>query len=243
MKWDLRIRCSALGKIMTNPRSKKSGELSKTCKTYIEELFLEQEFGIKKEFWSKYTDKGIRVEKDSIRLANRILHWHLTEEEIEQEQHYFQNQWISGHTDICDHVLADVKSSWCKTTFPFFATEIPNKDYYYQLMGYMWLTHHDKAELTYCLVDTPEDLILDDIRREHWTNNSVWQGDEDEDIVEYVRAKHDLSNLPESMRVKNFIVERDDEVIEKMKWRIAECRQYYDTLLEKNEQLLSARIN
>jgi len=231
---------------MTNPRSKTSGELSKTCKTYIQELFLENEYGIKKEFWSKYTDKGIRVEKESIRLASRVLHWHLTDEEIDQEQFYFKNDWVSGHTDICtDHVLADVKSSWDKTTFPFFANanEIPNKDYYYQLMGYMWLTHHDKAELTYCLVDTPEDLILDEIRREHWTNNSVWNGDEDEDIVDYVTAKHDLSNLPEKMRVKNFIVERDDEVIEKMKDRIALCRQYYDELLAKNEGILSAHIN
>jgi hypothetical protein len=45
----LKIRCSALGKIMTNSRSK-SEVLSKTCKTYLQELAIEEMYGIKKEF-------------------------------------------------------------------------------------------------------------------------------------------------------------------------------------------------
>jgi len=43
----LKIRCSALGKIMTNSRSK-SEVLSKTCKTYLQELAIEEMYGIKK---------------------------------------------------------------------------------------------------------------------------------------------------------------------------------------------------
>ena len=57
----LKIRCSAIGKIMTNARSK-SEVLSKTCKSYLQELAIEEMYGIKKEFSSRYTDKGVEVE-------------------------------------------------------------------------------------------------------------------------------------------------------------------------------------
>jgi hypothetical protein len=62
---DLKIRCSAIGKIMTSPRSK--GEvLSATTKTYIKELVLEHKYGIKKEINSRYLDKGNQVEDMAI---------------------------------------------------------------------------------------------------------------------------------------------------------------------------------
>jgi hypothetical protein len=58
----MKIRCSAIGKIMTNPKTK--GEsLSQTTKTYLQELAVEEIYGIRKEFSSRYTDKGNEVEE------------------------------------------------------------------------------------------------------------------------------------------------------------------------------------
>ena len=57
---------------MTNARSK-SEVLSKTCKSYLEELALEEVYGIRKEFSSRYTDKGNEVERESIDLAQDVL--------------------------------------------------------------------------------------------------------------------------------------------------------------------------
>jgi hypothetical protein len=48
-KLSMKIRCSALGRLMTAPRNK-SEVLSKTAQSYIQELVLEEKFGIKKEF-------------------------------------------------------------------------------------------------------------------------------------------------------------------------------------------------
>lgn len=224
----IRIRCSSLGKIMTSPRS--GGGLSETCKTYIREMFLELEFGIRKEFWSRYTDKGIRVEKDSIRLANQVLDWGLTDELIESKQLYFENEWISGSTDICtDWLLADVKSSWDGTTFPFFEQKNISKDYFYQLQGYMWLTGHDEAQLVYCLTDTPQDILDDEIRRELWKNRTIGT---DAEIEQYVTLKHSFDRIPMKNRVKAFKIERDEAVFEQIKSRIEECREYYDTLYD-----------
>jgi len=224
----IRIRCSSLGKIMTSPRS--GGGLSETAKTYLRELFLELEFGIRKEFWSRYTDKGIRVEKDSIRLANHVLDWGLTDEIIDGKQLYHENEWISGMTDVCtDWLLADVKSSWDGTTFPFFESKLPSKDYFYQLQGYMWLTGHDEAQLVYCLTDTPKDILNDEIRRELWKNKSI---DDDESIEEYVTLKHSFDRVPKKNRVKVFTIQRDESIFEKFKERITECREYYDSLYD-----------
>ena len=55
----MKIRCSALGRLMTAPRNK-TELLSQTAKTYIQELVLEHKYGIKKEFSSRYTDKGLQ---------------------------------------------------------------------------------------------------------------------------------------------------------------------------------------
>ena len=61
----MKIRCSALGKLMVSPRNK-TELLSQTTKSYIQELVLEHKYGIKKEFSSKYTDKGLQCEDEAI---------------------------------------------------------------------------------------------------------------------------------------------------------------------------------
>lgn len=229
---ELKIRCSALGKIMTNPRS--GGGLSETCKTYVEDLFKENEYEIKKEFWSRYTDKGTQEEKTSIKLANEVLNWGLTTEYIlSGGQEKFSNEWLTGSTDILtDNLLADVKTSWSGNTFPFFKDELPNKDYFYQVQGYMMLTGKEVAEVVYCLVNTPFDMLQDEIRKEHYRQNSYWQGDEDPEIVYYVTMNHTFDHIPKEKRVKRFVIEKDEQVIEKIIARVEECRKEYQRLLD-----------
>ena len=68
----MKIRASSIGKIMTNPKTK--GEsLSQTTKTYLQELAVEEVYNIRKEFSSRYTDKGNEVEELSIALCNDVL--------------------------------------------------------------------------------------------------------------------------------------------------------------------------
>lgn len=230
---ELKIRCSSIGKIMTNPRSKKE-TLSKTCKTYIQDIFKENEFGIVREFRSRYIDKGNDCETQSIELANEVLEWKLPFDVIHGKQHAFENEYLTGHTDVLSKtVLADVKTSWDGTTFPMFDEEIPNKDYYFQCMGYLALTGYDKCDLAYCLINTPENMVLDEIRREHWLNNSVWDGDENPEIVAMVRSRHEFDHIPKEKRVKNFVIERDEDVIKSIYERVEQCREYYKQLKTK----------
>jgi len=120
----MKIRCSALGKIMTSPRSK-SELLSQTAKTYVHELAIEHLYGIKKQFKSRYTDKGNEVEDKSIELTEEVLELGF----ITKNDEYFENEFIKGTPDIItDNLIVDVKSSWSGETFPFFEDELPNKD-------------------------------------------------------------------------------------------------------------------
>jgi len=221
----MKVRASQIGKIMTNPR--KSGEvLSQTAKSYVEEVVLKEKYGIRKEFSSRYTDKGNEVEEESIALVNDVLNFKF----IYKNDEHFTNDWITGTPDVnTDEVLIDVKSSWDASTFPWFETELPNKDYYYQLQGYMWLTGKNESILAYCLIDTPIEMVEDEIRRAHWKFHLI---DESQELREEVESKHKFSHIPKNRRVKYWFVQKDESVIEQIKERVELCREYYNLLMQ-----------
>ena len=222
----MKIRCSSLGKVMTSPKTK--GEvLSKTTKTYIQELVLEDKFGIKKDFSSRYTDKGIIQEDIAIDLASRVLGLPF----VVKNTDYFENDFVKGTPDlILDDEVIDIKCSWDGTTFPFFEDELPNKDYFWQLIGYCWLTGKSKARVVYCLVDTPEDIVLDEIRRASWAKHEIEVSEETEMEV---RAKHEFSHIDERKRVKAYTIEMNEANIEQLKERLNACEEYYNELMGK----------
>ena len=223
----MKIRCSAIGKIMTSPRSK--GEvLSQTTKSYIKELVLEHKYGIRKEINSRYLDKGNMVENESIELTEKVLDLDL----IVKNESYFENDFICGTPDIImGDTIIDVKSSWSAHTFPFFLDEeLPNKDYYYQLQGYMALTGATKGMVVYCLINTPEEIVLDEIRRTSWSRHEL---DVTEETEAEVRQQHEFDHIPEVNRVKAYHIERNEDVIQAIYDRVNECKIYYNRLWEK----------
>ena len=221
----MKIRCSALGKLMTAPRNK-TELLSQTAKSYIQELVLEHKYGIKKEFSSRYTDKGLQCEDEAITLVNDVLGLGF----IFKNEEHFANDFITGTPDVnTNEILLDVKCSYEAHTFPFFETEIPTKDYFYQLQGYLWLTGKTEALLCYCLINTPLEIVEDEVRREHWKHKVI---DEDLEIREYVEKKHNFDQIPNNRKVKVFKVERDETVIWAIQEKVTEARIYYDLLNE-----------
>lgn len=219
----MKIRSSAIGKIMASPRNK--GEvLSETAKTYIQDLFKENELGIAREFWSRYTDKGLQMEDEAIDFAGQVLGW----EFVVKNEESFENDWITGTPDVLTKtLLADIKCSWDGNTFPLFDTELKNKDYFWQMQGYMWLTGLEQAELVYCLMDTPHQIVEDEVRRAHWKAGLI---DEDIDLREAVQSQHTFIHLPNNLRIKRFIVERNEDAIDNIKEKVELAREYYEQL-------------
>lgn len=150
---EFKIRCSAIGKIMTNPRSK-TETLSETCKSYLEEWLKQQIYGTRKEINSKYLTKGLEVEAAA-------ADYYTTERGlgfILQNMDHFENDYFTGTPDLLlpDEVI-EMKASWDCFTFPLFDNE-PDKGYWMQANGYMHLTGKRKAKLVFTLQNTPEEL-------------------------------------------------------------------------------------
>jgi len=206
----MKIRSSALGKIMTNPRSKKE-TLSSGCKTYIKELVKEDLFGYKSTIDSKYLTKGIDMEDTSIDLYNEV-HGTLYLKNTER----LSNEFITGECDInAEDKIIDIKSSWSLETFPASPDDVNNKDYEWQLRGYMMLYNKPKAELAYCMVSTPDYLLKD------WDNLDIHKVD-----------KHDPF-----LRVTTISFERDRDKERDIIDRVIECGKFYieyrDSILNK----------
>ena len=206
----MKIRCSALGKIMTNPRSKKE-TLSAGCKTYIKELVKEDLFMYRSTIDSKYLTKGIDMEDTSIDLYNEV-HSTLYLKNTER----LENEFITGECDInAEDKIIDIKSSWSLETFPAAVDDINNKDYEMQLRGYMWLYDKPKAELAYCMVSTPDYLLKE------WDNLDIHKVD-----------KHDPF-----LRVTTISFERDRDKERDIIDRVIECGKFYieyrDSIINK----------
>jgi hypothetical protein len=211
---------------MTSPKTK-GAVLSQTAKTYIQDLVKEEFLGIKKEVSSKHTDKGIQQEDLAIEMASQVLNLPFALKNTE----YFENEFIKGTPDlILEDEIIDIKCSWDGTTFPWFEDELPNKDYFWQMIGYCWLTGRLKARVVYCLVDTPEDIVQDEIRRTSWKKFEI---DVTEETETEVRAKHEFSHISENKRVRAFQVELNEANIEQVKEKLLHAREYYNELINK----------
>lgn len=222
----IQIRCSALGKIMTSPRTK-SETLSETAKSYIEDLFREKEFGIYKDISSRYTDKGIQMEDEAIQFAGNVLGWDFG---VFKNEERLTNEWITGIPDInIDNLLADIKCSWNIKTYPMFNAkdDIPNKDYYWQLIGYCMLTNKSQAELVYCLMNTPLEIVEKEVSNEHYR---LGLKEESLEVRDYVQSQHNFDHIPNNLRVKRFIIERDFEAETKIREKVEQANEYYESL-------------
>ena len=209
---DVLFRCSSLGKIMTDPRTKSEGVLSAGARTYIRELAQQEIFGIDFEFSSKETQKGIEVEGESIALLNRVRGLSLTKNTERRD-----NGLITGECDLFDESARkgyDLKSSWSAKTFPGWVKDCEDKLYEWQMRGYMMLWDADSWEVVYALVDTPERLI----------------GYEPLQM-------HVVSHIPEHMRLTGWVIERDKSKEDSIAERVAAARDYYAQVIREFDEI------
>ena len=193
-------------------------------------------FGKTREIQSKYLDKGNQVEDLSISLYNMI-----NASSYQKNVISFTNDFISGTPDILSDQLIDIKSSWDFTTFPMHQQSLPSKDYYWQMQGYMMLTEKKKTcKVAYCLVDTPETLIQDELRRLSWNLGMI---EVPMDLESEVYERLQYSDIPDELRVKEFVIEYNEQDIESLKKRIDLCREYLSEInINVAEKLRSSII-
>ena len=198
----MRFRCSSIGKIMTDPKTKTEGSLSVGAKTYIRQLAAQEIFGVDFEISSKHMEKGILVEQQSIDLLNRVRGLSLLKNTERKTNDYF-----TGECDLFDAGKKrghDIKSSWSVATFPIAVIDCEDKLYEWQMRGYMALWDADEWEVNYCLVDTPDNLIGYEPMQMHL-----------------------VDHIPERMRLTSWTIQRDKDKETAIFEKVQHARTYY----------------
>ena len=218
MNHKLKVRCSSLSKIMSEPREKskkEKNELSETAKTAIREMFRYDMFGFQKFEGRKETEKGHICEQVGIELAGAVRFL-----DLEKNTERRENKFISGECDIYvpeSNLIIDIKNSWDIGTHPFFYEEALDKakkaGYDWQMQGYMWLWECEEAHIDFCLFPTPVELL------------SSW-----ENPFKYVDLVNDI---PQQKRITTVVIERNEELIEKIRERVTLAQSYYEQLFEE----------
>jgi hypothetical protein len=206
---------------MTGSRDAKD-PLGETCKSYLDEIIIYLKYGIRKDVTSKYLEKGLLAETDSIGLLlaiDGIIY--------SKNSQRFDNGVITGEPDIIlEDKIIDVKSSW--DLFSHVKNKKVNPKYEWQLLGYMELTGIKKAEVIHLLVDTPETLVTDELRRTSWKLGMM---ELDTELEEQIRANMKFDQVPLEDRVIRFDVEYDEEKISKMYDKLQLCTNYITSKL------------
>lgn len=228
---EFKIRCSAIGKIMTEPKLKKdkdAGKLSATCLAYVHAWIKSQpEFYDRyKNFHSKYTLKGNDCEFESIKFAADFYGW----KDALKNETSFENDYLTGTPDvILSDSVEDIKNSWSEETFPLFDTEIPIDGYGWQLQGYMELLNKDKSGLVYTLMDAPERLVMKEARGKAY-ELGIENGEVEFDLYEEVRLSMTYSHLRDDLRIKRFMLDRDKECMLPVQSKVQQIRDYIKSL-------------
>ena len=206
------FRCSSLGKLMTEPRSK-SETLSMTAKSHIRELAAQEIFGVEFEISDKKIEKGNAVEPKSIALFSRVRGVPAI-----KNTKRFNDDFLTGEPDLIIPGVrgVDLKSAWSLATFPISPEDVETSQrnmYEWQMRGYMKLTGLPEWEIAYAIVDTPEKLI----------------GYES-------MAVHIVSHIEERLRLTSWMVYRDLAIEKAIEERVLLARAYYSDVIRKFDE-------
>jgi hypothetical protein len=213
-------------------------ELSDTAKALVRKVWLRNEKGIYETIKSKFLDKGIFKEEDSISLITEVegVLYVKNEKRIE-------NKYFTGECDIIKDfenykLIIDTKTSWSADTF---MASKPTLDYEVQGQIYMELYDADEFELKFCLVDTPTHLIQREKDTQKYKYYSGDMTDLELDLLEksmqpiYDQIDRNMifsdnPNIDKKECIKTFYFKRDREMYAKLVEKVELARIYYATL-------------
>lgn len=256
---EIKFRCSSLGHIMTEPKSK-SEVLSETCKTHLVDVFVSAKYNRHSEINAKMLDKGNEVEEDSITTVSRI-----TKTFFKKNEEMLENKFIKGTPDLFKgieilkaDIIRDTKSSWDAYTFFRAKYKKLSDQYRWQVLGYLDLSEATEGYVDYCLNNTPYHLVEGELRKESYNHNEnntpTWielqiianHTYDLETFKEYIDRRGCIpvdSNdkavfkgfveIPLHERHHAFYVERDNEMIDAIHKRVIQCREWMQENLLK----------
>lgn len=242
-------------------------EISESCKTHLVDVYVLEQYNRFTEVTAKQLDKGNETEEDSITTVSRI-----TKTLFKKNEDHLTNEYIKGTPDIFTglsiynaETVRDTKSSWDAFTF-FRAKHKPlDSKYYWQIIGYMWLTGAKIGYIDYCLNNTPYHLVESELIKESYGHperdtpawielqiiaNHVY---DKRTFDEYVKMRgcfpiDENSNavyagfieIPLRERHFSFEVQRNENDINKIKEQVKACRDWMNLNLFKTPLVMLA---
>jgi len=182
-------------------------ELPVGAKSYIEELVDQEIYKYSPSFSSKETEKGTKVEDESIEIYNRLFFTNHSKLVESDEYYELEDEFTTGHPDIDSKELKkviDIKSSFTKKTFPKFAKDGKNSNYEWQVKNSLRMLKWTHGEIAYVLTNTPEELLND------WDEPSL----------------HYMDDLEDRLRVTIVPIELTEDDIKFMEGRLKAAQKY-----------------
>lgn len=219
-------------------------DLTEGMKTYCKSWLKEYKYGRREEVKTKYIDKGNLTEEDGFTLMCLELGLGM----VYKNDVRLSNDYIMGECDLNHEerdTVFDNKSSWSLDQFPMFDDVIPNKDYEYQIQGYMDLYNRNNGCVVYTLNDIPFELLAKELKwiddhtdrakkaKNYIFTRAVWESARSEffsdaEDIEFIE-------IPRSERIKTFYFKKDLELINDVYKRVEMCRVYINGLLNKQQ--------
>lgn len=206
-------------------------KLSDTCISYLKEIYVFQKYGkepVGGAERSKYTLKGKAVEGESIMMLSRI-----DSNDYKKNEDRLTNEYLTGEPDIIalkdgiPYKIIDIKSSYDFATLLSNYGSPLNPLYYAQVHGYMALTGATEAEIAYCLVNMPQEIIEGEKRRIFYAINPATEEDPFyKKSIDRIEFNMTFDEIPINERILRFPLERNEDYIQKIYKRIGECRSW-----------------
>ncbi|NCC70927.1 hypothetical protein EOM09_05065 [bacterium] len=222
---EYKFRPSGLVYIMTNGRKK--GELSETCKTYLDEIFVEKETGRKKIIQNKYMTKGTFREDESIEFFCEVCNVDFAF----KNNKTYENDYVRGTPDLIfkDEII-DIKTNWDYFTY----RKADANQYYWQIQAYLWLTGKKKGKIAFCLLNNSDEDIASEQYRASFNNpykqDTIEYFAYEEETNEQIEKNMKFDDLSKEKKVKIIEFDYSEKDIELLKEKILVCREYLKTL-------------
>jgi len=208
-------------------------QLSDGAKIHLMDIYISEKYGRRREIDNKYIRKGLQVEEDGITIYSRIKKTFFKK----NETHLF-NAFIKGTPDSFVGAsigsakrIPDIKCSWDMQTFFRTFTKGMNTLYYWQGVGYMWLTGALFFDLSYCLVNTPQPLIEAE-KRSLWYK--LGQPEETDSVFtdgcKQIELNMTYDDIPLREKMLEYTIERNEADIELLQKKIIAAREYLNWL-------------
>jgi len=205
-------------------------ELSETTKTELDKIYIREVYGRRKELSNNYLLKGLGVEDSAIRVLSKV-----DNELYVKNEERMNNGMIQGECDIKHHygdsecgLIIDTKSSWDLWTYRKSQGGL-DKGYEYQLNGYGELYGAKKLKLSYVLIDTPDSIIEDEVKRAGYKMPLLTEKLFKE-VAEHTRKNLTFGDVPMEKRTFSYELDFDENIIKRVYERIPLWREYLNSL-------------